>query len=235
MADTTVEALPEDCLCHVISFTSPRDACRSAVVSAAFRGAADSDGAWENFLPPDYREIISRSVSPVEFSSKKDLFRRLSSAPLLIDGGKKVNLIVGFSEVVELRMVCWLEIYGKISIEMLSPNTTYGAYLIIQLTERAFGLDVEPSEVSIEIGSYKTRGTIYLKCDLLKRQGLVDTLREGEDRVVCVREDKWLEVELGEFYNYGNHKEVKMWFREVKGVHLKGGLLVEGIELRPKQ
>ncbi|GFP79144.1 F-box protein pp2-b15 [Phtheirospermum japonicum] len=226
MADTRVEELPEECLSHVISFTSPQDACRSAIVSSAFRDAADADGIWENFLPPDYRDIISRSVSPVEFSSKKDLFRRLSSTPLLIDGGKMV---------VELRMVCWLEIYGKINITKLSPHTTYGAYLIIQLTERAFGLDVVPSEASIQIESYKSRGMIYLNCNERKRHG-VDTLKEGEhnDRVVCVREDKWLEVELGEFYNTGNLKEVKMWFREIKGVHLKGGLLVEGIELRPK-
>lgn len=80
-----------ECLSHVISFTSPRDACQSSLVSEIFRDAADSDLAWENFLPSDYREIISKAVSPMEFSSKKDLFRKLSSTPLLIDRGKKVN------------------------------------------------------------------------------------------------------------------------------------------------
>ncbi|GKD38325.1 F-box protein PP2-B15-like protein, partial [Tanacetum coccineum] len=44
----------------------------------------------------------------------------------------------------------------------------------------------------------------------------------------------WLEIELGEFYNDGSsEKEVKMSLREVDGVRLKGGLLVEGIEIRP--
>ncbi|KAK6119061.1 hypothetical protein DH2020_047198 [Rehmannia glutinosa] len=122
-----------------------------------FRDAADSDLAWENFLPSDYREIISRSVSPVEFSSKKELFRKLSSTPLLIDGGNK-------------------------------------------------------------------------QC---KRQE-VDVLSGGVERVLCARGDGWLEVELGEFYNDGSEKEVKMEFREIKGEQLKGGLVVEGIELRPK-
>ncbi|KAI3448540.1 hypothetical protein Pfo_005205 [Paulownia fortunei] len=269
MADTRVEALPEECLSHVISFTSPCDACRSAVVSATFCDAADSDLTWENFLPSDYREIVSRSVSPVEFSSKKDLFRRLSSTSLLIDGGKKTFSIdkctnkkcymlsarelsiawssnslywswkpllhSRFSEAVELIMVCCLEIHGKINIGLLSPHTTYGAYLIIQLMDRAFGLDIVPSEVSIEVGGYKTQRTIYLKCDEHKRPGL-KVLRDEEDRVICERKDRWLDIELGEFYNSGSDQdEVKMWFREIKGVHLKGGLLVEGIELRPKQ
>ncbi|KAK6139396.1 hypothetical protein DH2020_026860 [Rehmannia glutinosa] len=118
-----------------------------------FRDAADSDLAWENFLPSDYREIISRSVSPVEFSSKKELFRKLSSTPLLIDGGNKARS----------GRVVW-----------------------------------------------------------------------RVERVLCARGDGWLEVELGEFYNDGSEKEVKMEFREIKGEQLKGGLVVEGIELRPK-
>ncbi|RVW97868.1 putative F-box protein PP2-B12 [Vitis vinifera] len=57
---------------------------------------------------------------------------------------------------------------------------------------------------------------------------------QGEERVPYEREDGWFEVELGEFYNDGGDEEVKMSLREVKGVHLKGGLIVEGIEIRPK-
>ncbi|KAL8540897.1 hypothetical protein ACS0TY_002227 [Phlomoides rotata] len=270
MAETTVEELPEECLSLVISLTSPGDARCSAAASSALRVAADSDLTWETFLPSDYRDIISRSVSPVEFSSKKDLFCRLSSAPLLIYGGKKTfsidkytnkkiymlsardlsiawssnslywswKSLLGsrFPEVVELVMVCWLEIHGKISIGLLSPNTTYGAYLIIQVMDRAFGLDMVPSEVSIEIGANKVQKTLYLKSDECQRQGLKES-RERENQAICPRGDGWLEVELGEFYNNGRgeeEEEVKMWFREIKGVHLKGGIVVEGIELRPK-
>ena len=36
-------------------------------------------------------------------------------------------------------------------------------------------------------------------------------------------------------YNHGVDVEVKMCLKEVTGTHLKGGLVVEGIELRPKQ
>lgn len=133
-------------------------------------------------------------------------------------------------------MVSWLEIKGKIKTRTLSPNTTYGAYLVIQVVNRAFGLGVLPMEVSVEVGDYKTsQGTICLNGDECKSsQGLDSLRREGEERVLCARRDGWLEVKLGEFYNDGSEKEVKMEFRETKGEQLKGGLLVEGIELRPK-
>ncbi|GMP87995.1 hypothetical protein CsSME_00040146 [Camellia sinensis var. sinensis] len=42
-----------------------------------------------------------------------------------------------FSEVAELRTICWLEIHGKIGTQTLSPNTTYGAYLIMKISHRA--------------------------------------------------------------------------------------------------
>ncbi|KAL6514319.1 hypothetical protein OROHE_019061 [Orobanche hederae] len=230
-SSSSVQVLPEECLSHILSFTCPRDACRSAAVSGIFREAADSDLTWDKFLPSDYSDIISRSVSPLEFSTKKDLFKKLSSTPLLIDGGNKGHF--QFSEAVELIMVCRLEIRGEINTRMLSPNTTYGAYLVIQVTTRAFGLSILPSEVSVEVGDYKTVGSLFMNSDECKRQES-DTSTQGEARALCARGDGWLEVELGEFYNGGSEKEVRMEFREVKSEQLKGGLLVEGIELRPK-
>ncbi|KAL0384786.1 UNVERIFIED_CONTAM: F-box protein VBF [Sesamum radiatum] len=132
-----------------------------------------------------------------------------------------------FPEAVELVMVCCLDIRGKINTRMLSPNTTYVAYLVIQLARRAFGLGALPFEVSVEVGDYKTHGRICMNRDECNS---VETLHEG----LHARNDGWLEVELGEFYNNGDEKEVKMEFKEIKGAQLKGGLVVEGIELRPK-
>ncbi|XP_073290738.1 F-box protein PP2-B15-like [Primulina huaijiensis] len=261
MANTRIESLPEECMAHILSFTSPRDVCRSSTVSLFFQEVADSDQTWQKFLPSDYVEIVSRSVQEMKFSSMKDLFLKLSSTPLLIDGGlktfsvdkytnkkcymlstkelsitwannnlnwcRKPLLQSRFPESVELIMVSWLEIHGKIGTRMLSSNTIYGAYLVFQLADRAFGLGTLPSEVIVEVGGYKTQGSVYLK------------LGNEDQRELCVRADGWLEVELGEFYNDGNiggcKNEVKMWLREIKGEHLKGGLLVEGIEIRPKR
>ncbi|CAO2205739.1 unnamed protein product [Urochloa humidicola] len=50
---TQLGDLPEECLAQAIALTSPRDACRIAAVSPAFRAAADSDHVWRAFLPRD--------------------------------------------------------------------------------------------------------------------------------------------------------------------------------------
>ncbi|CAA0834670.1 F-box protein PP2-B15 [Striga hermonthica] len=261
----SVGELPEECLSHVVSLTCPRDACRSSAVCGAFRDAADSDLTWEKFLPSDYREIVSRSVCPPEFVSKKELFEKLSAAPLLIDGGNKTFCVdkytnkrcymlsarelsitwssnplcwcwkpthmSRFPESIELISVCRLEILGKFDTRMLSPNTTYGAYLVFQMTSRAFGLSASPFEVSVEVGDCKKTGRFYLKQDECKGQEESDV----SPGALSPRGDGWSEVELGEFYvGGGAQKEVKMEFKEVKSEHLKGGLLVDGIELRPK-
>ncbi|PIA36200.1 hypothetical protein AQUCO_03400247v1 [Aquilegia coerulea] len=66
--------------------------------------------------------------------------------------------------------------------------------------------------------------TVYLKSK--KRLG-------GKFR--SKRDDGWMEIELGEFYNdQGEDGEVQMTLTEIKGGHLKCGLIVQGIELRPK-
>lgn len=90
VSGSSILALPEECIAKVVSRTSPSDACRLAVVSKAVKSAADSDLTWEQFLPSDYQEIISRSTSPVLFSSKKDLYFRMCDTPVLLDGGLMV-------------------------------------------------------------------------------------------------------------------------------------------------
>ncbi|XP_021282280.1 F-box protein PP2-B15-like [Herrania umbratica] len=152
-----------------------------------------------------------------------------------------------FPEVAELKTVSWLEIHGKIRSKTLSPNTRYGAYLLLKITDRAFGLDLIPSEMSLEVGNgAKFTNTAYLRSQDSKKQRmenlfygnrkqmLKSRVIEGDDRVLSKREDGWMEIELGEFFNGESDKEVKMSLMEFKGHQLKGGLIVEGIELRPK-
>lgn len=155
-----------------------------------------------------------------------------------------------FSEVAELKTVCRLEIHGKIRTQMLSPNTKYGAYLIIKISNRAFGLDLMPSEISVEVSNSTQvcSGTAYLRCSDSqnkqmerlfygnRREMLRSRVIEGDGRVPCERRDGdgWMELELGDFFNGEGDEEVRMSLREVKGYHLKGGLIIEGIEVRPK-
>lgn len=57
---------------------------------------------------------------------------------------------------------------------------------------------------------------------------------EGDGQRPSKREDGWMEIELGEFFVGEEGEEVIMKLMEVKGYQLKGGLIIEGIEVRPK-
>lgn len=115
---------------------------------------------------------------------------------------------------------------------MLSPRTTYGAYLIVNLAGRAFGLDSLPSEVSVKVGGdQESKGIVYLRrnCANSRKQEMERVLMRHR---VCDREDGWLKIELGEFYSDGvNDKEVTMCLREVKGEHSKEDLLLKALIL----
>lgn len=50
------------------------------------------------------------------------------------------------------------------------------------------------------------------------------------------REDGWMEIELGEFFNEGelmNSEEIEMGGLETKRLNGKYGLIIQGIEIRP--
>ncbi|KAK4850972.1 hypothetical protein QYF36_011423 [Acer negundo] len=78
----------------------------------------------------------------------------LSTGP----GKRKPLLQSRFAEVVELRTITWLEIHGKINTNMISAKTVYVVYLIVKFADRAcaYGLDLLPSEVSLEVGDVKS-------------------------------------------------------------------------------
>ncbi|GKE03325.1 F-box domain, cyclin-like protein, partial [Tanacetum coccineum] len=79
--------LSEGCVSYILARTSPRDACRASSISKGFKCFANSDAVWEMFLPVDYQEIISRSVNPVVYASKKELYFFLSDSHILLDDG----------------------------------------------------------------------------------------------------------------------------------------------------
>ncbi|MBA0801160.1 hypothetical protein Gohar_011540 [Gossypium harknessii] len=159
--------LPEECLCLIISLTSPVDACGSAMVSHALRSVADCDAVWEKFLPSDYKSIISGSsssslLSPgkrriyifisvsIPFSLKMSFqLKKESGKKCYMLGARALSIIWGdtpstwkslpesrFSEVVELKLVWWLEVKGMIDITILSYNTNYAAYLVFKLRNK---------------------------------------------------------------------------------------------------
>ncbi|XAR48854.1 hypothetical protein NMG60_11031819 [Bertholletia excelsa] len=260
--------LPEGCISTILSLTSPRDVCRSSAISPVFKAVTDSDPVWEAFLPPDYREILSRSVSPVAFTAKKQLYLGLADNPILLEGGKisfaldkesgkkcymlgarKLLIAWGdtprywrwrslpqsrFPEVAILEHVWWLDIRGRINSLLLSPETCYVAYLVFKIAEKNAGLEytcrssvrcLSEGGEGIEDESGITT-TVYLK--LPRRQ----RLNGQHGRFPRKRNDEWMELELGEFFNEGNDGEVEMRLLETRSC--KHGLVVEGIEFRPK-
>ncbi|ESQ35957.1 hypothetical protein EUTSA_v10008383mg [Eutrema salsugineum] len=156
-----------------------------------------------------------------------------------------------FSEGIELIMTDWLEINGKIQTGALSPYTNYGAYLIMKVTARAYGLDLVPAETWIKVGNgeKKIKTSTYLSClDNKKQQmerlfyGQREQRMANKDKVVGsrrrdpkMRDDGWMEIELGDFETGSEgDEEVAMSLTEVKGYQLKGGIAIDGIEVRPK-
>lgn len=94
-----LSSLPEGVIAHILSLTSPSDACRSSAVSRIFNAAAQSDIVWDRFLPSDWDILISQrnfddlNVRPIS-SSKKEIFFSLCDIPVLIDDSKKVSLSI---------------------------------------------------------------------------------------------------------------------------------------------
>ncbi|XP_021282218.1 putative F-box protein PP2-B12 [Herrania umbratica] len=280
-----LNALPQDCIAAVLSFTTPCDACRLSAVSTTFKSAAESDAVWESFLPSDYRAII-----PSSLASKKALYLSLCDNPILIEGGRKsfslergsgkkcymlsardLSIVWGdtptywrwisipesrFEEVAELLSVCWLEIRGRISISMLSPMTHYKAYLVFKATTAgAYGFDLQSVEVGVGlVGTEGQKRAVYLDTErrrgrrypiaprgiglftrsrLFGLQASVPTTA-SDDQYPKARVDGWLEIELGEFFNEGCiDEELEMSVLEIEGGHWKGGLVIQGIEIRP--
>ncbi|KAI9195013.1 hypothetical protein LWI28_010855 [Acer negundo] len=263
-------SLPEGCIANVISFTTPRDACRLAYVSTTFKSAADSDVVWDRFLPSDYLSAISDSASSPTSSllSKKDLYLHACHNPLLINEGrlsfwldklsgkrcymispKELRIIwvdtpqywkwislpeARFPAVALLRAVCWFEIGGKINISLMSPVTTYVAYLVFKSTRYFDGFVNNRVEATVGlVGSNGQKRTVYLHPN---QQGIVPGDGDNHGLFPKTRGDGWLESELGEFFYGGTDEEgeLSMTILEIRRGNWKRGLVVQGIEIRPK-
>ncbi|XP_048333007.2 F-box protein PP2-B10 isoform X1 [Ziziphus jujuba] len=262
-----ITQLPEECISHIISFTSPKDACRSSLVCPLFKSAIDSDVVWRKFLPHDCHQILLNSAlaSSMDTFSKKQLFFHLSDHPIIIDsdknmsfkiekesgkkcymfGARRLSIIWGdtpvywrwtaiaagsrFSEVAELKIVCWLDIKGRIETNILSPKTTYGAYFVYRLKEHRGGFRRNPVEFRVYFeGDEEAHG------DGSGHSVSLDP--EDEQQLIRDRGDGWMEVEMGEFFNDGgeDHRVVVCSLMETDDYIGKSGLVVEGIEFRPK-
>ncbi|XP_026420005.1 putative F-box protein PP2-B12 [Papaver somniferum] len=196
--------------------------------------------------------------------SKKELYYRLCNAPLLIDGGfksfqleksggkkcimigaKELDIAWGddpnhwywrfypgsrFAEVAELKWSCWLEIRGKLETQLLSPKRFYAAYLVLKFKQDVYGFDDEPIKAKVEVVGRAGGNNGEERCIYLSPNG-------GKGQYVArKRGDGWMEVELGHFYNeeLEDDEEVHISVLETESLGAKYGIIVQGMELRPK-
>ena len=158
-----------------------------------------------------------------------------------------------FSEVAELISACLLEVNGTINTSILSSNTTYVAHLVFNTTPKAYGFEYQPIEVTIGPNGDKCQTRmVYLDPQAGLRRRLRPRRRIGlfsrglfagynampppsKENGPKLREDGWLEIEIGEYFNEeGEETELEMCVMEVKGGNWKSGLIIQGIEIRPK-
>lgn len=137
----------------------------------------------------------------------------------------QVKLIHRFCEVAELKNVLGLDIKAHIKTKMLSPGTTYAAYFVYQLLGWRYGFARTPIEFRVTWEQSRVEAAYH---------GVVLDPSAASPRAQY-RGDGWMEVEMGEFFikeEEGDNASVECSVREVSGT--KSGLLLEGIQLRPK-
>ncbi|KAE8722556.1 F-box family protein [Hibiscus syriacus] len=254
--------LPEECQCMIISLTSPADARRSAMVSPSLRSVADSDAVWEKFLPCDHFSILSTSSSSSSSLlslGKKDLYLHLSSHPTLIQNGtmsfqleqgtgkkcyrlgaRALSITRPWGDLpnnwtwtslpesrfpeVEFVQVWWIYAKGSIETRILSHDTNYVVYLVFKVKYRhILGFGGRPVYLSVNVDGVASSTERRVSLDSRDESQRV---REREE--MGGRRPKWVSF----FNGSGDGGSVKFVLHQV-GYRLRG-LIIEGIEIRPK-
>lgn len=138
-------------------------------------------------------------------------------------------ILCRFSEVANLRFVCWLDMRGKIETRLLSKRTNYVAYLVFKLKSGYYGL--ETANTFVRFVDRESDNEAEERASVVS---LSTQEEHGENRSKR-RDNGWLEIEMGKFFNdAGEDGDVEARLMEVRRLSAKGGLIVQGIEFRPE-
>ncbi|MFS8018960.1 putative phloem protein [Helianthus anomalus] len=96
---------------------------------------------------------------------------------------------------------------------MLSPMTTYVAYLVFRITRDSWGLSTSGKTI-VSFGGVRNQTTnVYLQQPHARGRPHAHVHAQGP------RNDGWMEIELGEFYcDDGDECEVEMGFQEIMNI-----------------
>ncbi|EEC74225.1 hypothetical protein EE612_014410 [Oryza sativa] len=111
-----------------------------------------------------------------------------------------------------------MEIRSKIDSMVLTPNSTYAAFMVFKIADGLYELDTSPHDATVSIGENESRREVAF------------TGRYPERRA-----DGWMEVELGEFFNEDGEDGAVYMRLMSEGPNRMRGLIVLGIEIRMKR
>ncbi|KAK4259797.1 hypothetical protein QN277_006091 [Acacia crassicarpa] len=250
--------LPKDCMCKILSLTTPKDACRSSAVCLALKNSADSDETWEAFLPAELEHLVAQSSSTnLNSLAKKQLYLHLCDHPLLLAGNT-----MSFSLDKESGKKCYM--IGARGLWILwSHVPKYWSYASIQesrfpevaVLHQVWWFEVKGNFNTKLLSQRTTYDVLFVFQFGSEILGFADTsinfslnesgIHKSEGQValyppiigVKQRKDGWLEIKVGEFYTEdeedgGSILEFKLW--DFDDYNEKSGILVEGFEFRPK-
>ena len=140
----------------------------------------------------------------------------------------------------ELRVVCWLDIKVRIETNMLSPKTRYAAYFVYKLKRGSYGFQRKPAKLRVYSEGEEEQPQVHGHVNEDETNSTSVFLKPPQNMQQQFKErgDGWMEVEMGEYFNDGGEEDdnkvlvFSLW--EHDDVTSKSGLVVEGIELRPK-
>ncbi|XP_038979880.1 putative F-box protein PP2-B12 [Phoenix dactylifera] len=236
--------LPKECLYHLISSISPHNVCRLLAVSTTFLSAAMSDDVWKRFLPIDYQSILSRAINLVEYvprgsstsASATPSSSRTASFALEKSSGAKCYML-------SARKLSFA-VYGLTMNSISLPNF-WSVPPFLELFDLMIVSWLSLSGDSSDTGTHVSKQTSCLRPDKLDTQGSKRFYRRFMSRLgividgvraPCEREDAWMEIEMGEFYNNeGEDAELEMSLTQMDNEATKRGLIIQGIQIRPKK
>lgn len=126
-----------------------------------------------------------------------------------------------FSLVATLKYVWWFEVRGSFSTKVLSPKTAYTVVFHFKFEGQRRGFKNRHVDFTVNhVGSLSNGKRVIL-----------DPPGDG----VHQREDGWMEVEMGDFFNENDDDLVEFRIGETNCGYTKSDIVIEGVEFRPKK
>lgn len=133
--------------------------------------------------------------------------------------------------------ISYVQIQGRIQVKSLSPDTAYEAFFVY--LHRFKEIEYPPMKASV---GWSGKGDEVVNDAYLFTTAFSTQDDDGGGGYFArKRGDGWMEIKMGEFFTgedgEDDMREVEMWLWETTGciVYVDYGLVVQGIELRPKE